>query len=698
MKKRLFKNGFAMVMSLIMALSLIPMTGAASTLTPDANGLYPDAEYSDESAFDASGKWIYRELVQGGDCEDTSLIWNNGSTSVSAAELDTTIKHSGNASIKQSFSAKNLFMGLPLDEVWVEGDTYRVSYWFYTNTALAKNELKDYLTYARVGKGTNGNVEVKYSTAVTADEWNFIDSTIQFARNANDTSGNIAIDTTKTSYISLVTNKEDTRHLDDMSVRRVPADLESFPSVYAKSVSPSFSRPVVANGDKVTFTYSMDIDPRTVRKENISVNDVKGANISAVSVATNEATRETTLEITMTGMTDGEAYTVSLDEILDPWGREVVGTSEITVYCANVVAGQYTIFDDLDADGKWIYRELVQGGDCEDTSLIWNNGSTSVSAAELDTTIKHSGNASIKQSFSAKNLFMGLPLDEVWVEGDTYRVSYWFYTNTALAKNELKDYLTYARVGKGTNGNVEVKYSTAVTADEWNFIDSTIQFARNANDTSGNIAIDTTKTSYISLVTNKEDTRHLDDMSVRRIPDFAVNQIGKSLSVDGKTVTFTFDKDIDNRMAVAENIVAGDATVSSIAVNTNAITRETTMAVTFEEAVTLDSVSYTEALTDAWGRAINVKEEKLSFDTPVLSDNTFTVSNIENYSGKTVKLAAIIAAYDSTGKCTEVKFDAFTMENNTTKARLSTALEGAATSVKAFVWDMNTLVPYYINQ
>ena len=353
----------------------------------------------------------------------------------------------------------------------------------------------------------------------------------------------------------------------------------------------------------------------------------------------------------------------------------------------------------FDASGKWIYRELVKGGDCEDASLIWNNNSASATAAELDTTIKRSGNASIKQSFSAKNLFMGLPLDEVWVEGDTYRVSYWFYTNTALAKNELKDYLTYGRVGKGTNGNVEVKYSTAVTADEWNFIDSTIQFARNSTDTSSNIAIDTSKTSYISLVTNKEDTRHLDDMSVRRIPDFAVNQIGKSLSVDGKTVTFTFDKDIDNRMAIAENIVAGDAVVSNIAVNTDSITRETTMAVTFEETVTLDSVSYTSALTDAWGREINVEEEKLSFDTPVLSGNTFTVSNIKNYSGKTVRIAAIIAAYDSNGSLTELQLDAFTMENNTTKDQLSASLEGEAYSIKVFVWDLNTLTPYLdINQ
>ena len=359
MKKNILKKSTAIISALVLA--VMPINIYAEDAVSD---FYPDAVYSDESAFDANGKWIYRELAVGGDCEDASLIWNNGSTNVTDAELDTTIKHSGNASIKQTFSKTYQYMGLPLDEAWVENDTYRVSYWFYTDTALASGNLSNYLAYGRVGKSSIGKMEVAYSSAVTANEWNFIDSKIQFQRASADVSNSVAIDTSKTSYASFVTNKQDTRYLDDMSVRRVPADLESFPKSYAKSITLKDSEgnakdgdALLKSGDKIIFTYSLDVDKRTVGKENISVNGIKNAStIASVAYSVNDATRETTVTVVLGSVKADSEYTVSLDDIKDAWGRAVVGTTSFTFSTAPIIETEIV----LEKDGEEI-TELEEG-------------------------------------------------------------------------------------------------------------------------------------------------------------------------------------------------------------------------------------------------------------------------------------------------------------------------------------------------
>lgn len=53
-------------------------------------------------------------------------------------------------------------------------------------------------------------------------------------------------------------------YVDDWSVRReIPAD---FAKSYIKSTVPAVNKPIIKNDGKVTFTFSLDIDPRTVQQ------------------------------------------------------------------------------------------------------------------------------------------------------------------------------------------------------------------------------------------------------------------------------------------------------------------------------------------------------------------------------------------------------------------------------------------------
>lgn len=78
------------------------------------------------------------------------------------------------------------------------------------------------------------------------------------------------------------------------------------------------------------------------------------------------------------------------------------------------------------------------------------------------------------------------------------------------------------------------------------------------------------------------------------------------------------------------------------------------------------------------------------------SDNTkvFSVSNITNNSGETVKVAAIVAVYDTDGRLIRADLSDADIENGTVCDGLTASAEfEEGNIVKTFIWEMNTLQP-----
>ena len=86
-------------------------------------------------------------------------------------------------------------------------------------------------------------------------------------------------------------------------------------------------------GDEpIVFTFSHDIDTWTVTPDNILINGSQATSEDLkIDVKTDEQTRETKLEISLTEIPSvGETVTISLVNIRDAWGREIIGLTQAT--------------------------------------------------------------------------------------------------------------------------------------------------------------------------------------------------------------------------------------------------------------------------------------------------------------------------------------------------------------------------------
>lgn len=155
-----------------------------------------------------------------------------------------------------------------------------------------------------------------------------------------------------------------TLYIDDWSMRLCVPD--GFPET--KRLSVDYNEET----QTLTYKFNLDIDPRTVRKENIEVNGVRGDAFieSSVLETTDEETREHTLTLKLQNLENENMITVILADVKDAWGREVLNNPPFTLN--NFPEGQYTIFNDLDDTGAWKYRELIYDPECETTEYLWD--------------------------------------------------------------------------------------------------------------------------------------------------------------------------------------------------------------------------------------------------------------------------------------------------------------------------------------
>ncbi|MBR5157466.1 MAG: hypothetical protein IKW59_06840 [Clostridia bacterium] len=661
------KFGAAFI-AILMLVAVLPMSTFAAV--PEAYAL-PDGVTADT--------WEYRELVPDLECETLTGFENRGSSDAAPTlqtnvVLDSVNKNYGESSLKRTARYST---GIGFRTAGFEaGATYNVSAAMRSDLIRgdAVMKIRPFLNYiSSVAKEEEGVVTAYTRTEgfiSGSTEWSVDNSWKEYkgtftiptaflnSSNASASSGaltqiGLAYNQSSGTANDLVNNRiVDTMYVDDWSIRKVPtgdfanvaSEIISVKAGTEASAANNSEAPVtVKNGNLVEFEFTLDIDPRTVRKEKILVNGTANSNIitSAVLTEPTGTTRRTVLTLMLGNMAEGAIYNISFDGLKDAWGREVVGNA--AAYVMTAAEKPYSINDDLDSSGLWKYRELVPDSECE-TLTGFENRASSDSTSTLQTSIElsenaHSGNYSIART---ARQYAGVGFkDDIFEAGKTFHISAYLRsdlireTDTMPIRPFLGNYYVYSTSSSKynvTEGWISGSPQFYVN-DTWQRFEGTFTIPANAVK-AADAGISNPKPMQIGLSNNLDsvtgatandinnrivDRMYVDDWSIRLIPDWTVN--AKGYSAKGSTVEFYFDKDIDKWTAQAKDItVTGGATVSNVEVSTDEITRKTTLSVTLsgtavgeEYTVTLPS-----GIKDAWGRELS-NVEAATFTVPEIS-------------------------------------------------------------------------------
>ncbi|MBQ7900843.1 MAG: hypothetical protein IJ365_02610 [Clostridia bacterium] len=729
--KNNFKNVIAYVVTMLMVLSSLPAVYAADSAD---NGLYPDAVHTiSADEIDSAGNWIYRELVPDTSCETTDGFRAKGSITTNSTMQDSGLRlstdaHTGSYSIARTMrSNPGIAFDVAAPGLVAYTDTNQKEYIFSTYMRADCSEnvnvtVTPAVNYRPVGGTDNKEGAFDKGTGETSSAFDVKSSWNYFTKRVRMFEADSAKQVTLYLYFSKLDSNNSTTdstgdeskqiqtlYVDDWSVRLDVPD--SFDSSYTKSIDSSSHSTSIANGDTVTFTFSLDIDPRTVRKENITVNGDKNSNnVSAVSVATNETTRETTLTITLDNMQDDSLYNIALPEIKDAWGRDVVGATEASYVCTS---SEYTINQDLDASGNWKYRNLVPDEGCEalsdgDTVYFTDYGSTDSgsqyqSNVALCTNDKHSGNASLKRSARTNT---GIRFDTDSLATDNYYVSAWLKSDcdgdscTSVPVGLLWwGYVDDAQKSTyfKTETNKEVKFQATT---KWQHFSAAVNSGTQVDNKAGiriyfgNMDSTNGKTETIGLNTRHIQTIYVDDWDFRLIPDWSVNATGAEYVYDSATgkniMRYTFDKDIDEWTCTEDLFTGENCTIDDVSVTTNELTRKTTLDVAYTIVGAGEAkIELPEGITDAWGREIEGVDEYAAVSVENGIDKTsgsfyYDISDItsDDYT-------VLVASFDGSEI---IDVTIASVPEKAYKAEGTVDVDGAD-KVVFYVWETSTIKP-----
>lgn len=744
--RNLMKRASVLVTAAMMLIgSFQQVGGAEETLSPNAYGLYPTAAYTTVSAeLDTTGAWKYRELVPDVACEEENSFVNRGSNNIqsgastkqtNAMRIDTD-KYAGNYSwYRRAITSRGIGFEIP-SGIMKKGQNFISSAWLRSDmegategTPAERVAVRPFVNWVdkEASLGTNVKITnewVKYDLSFTvpdaydeekpfrvavvnADTENIFDSTTNDSYSEKDSSGRVR------PVYSI--------YLDEWSLRMALPD--TFPASYVKSISPSPAKPVINNGEDLTFKFSLDIDPRTVRKENITVNGTANSPlVKAVNVNTDEATRETALTISFNTLEEGTAYKVALPEIKDAWGRDVVGTTTASVACVPADA-EYTIYEDLDESGAWKYRNLVPDEECESLDGFVSKGSnTTTNKAQTNvklSTDKHSGNYSIMRG-TRNNAGIGFEIDTIEIDPAEYYVSAWIKSDCygEGCQNVPVDFArNYNYNGSATEASFDGGGNKFLATTQWNYFSKTVkQTGKPDSDKKVTIYFLNSDINYGIVEGNRHvQNIYVDDWNFRLIPSWNVNATG--ISVNGNTAVFTFDKDIDKWTVTADKLLVNgkvnNGTITSAVVDTNEITRVTTLTVTATQNIDDDFViSLPAEARDAWGREIaGIKSTGLFYEEKItdasgtvleVTDMTagtrnYVIENIVNNTSKEINMTAIIALYNTDKTLESCDIDSVRLAPGQTaeeiKASITIPALSEGMSVKCFLWNMDSLCP-----
>ncbi len=734
--KNLLKKCFSILAMTSLLTSQIYVSGLADDTTTSA-------AYTINNDLDADGNWIYRELVPDIECETTNGFLKIGKKTPGSTMQDDDIvlsntnPHGGNYSIKRTMRTNPGIAFTPTAALKTytqdEPNEYVISAWMRTECGGGQTVkvVPGYTIPAQTpfGKGTGESsigfevkntwqyfskkVQKKESDAANSVGFWFYGNTLTAANAVYDTTG------TESKYIQ-------TLYIDDWSMRLcVPYD---FPET--KRLSVDYNE----ESQTLTYKFNLDIDPRTVRKENIDVNGVRGGTYieSAILKTTNEETREHTLTLKLQNFEKENIITVKLADIKDAWGRDVSGNAPFIIN--NYPEGQYTIYDDLDDGGLWKYRELVPNVGCETKDGFAAVGKPSPADSTIQdadivlSTDKHSGNYSIKRTMR-QNMGIGFVVPkEAVVAGDPYIVSAYLKTGTEKGGYDKPITVSINNEEGGFVAAIAGGRSSFDVTTDWKYHSTTLKFnSAFTKDTNQVFLLWNTLTlttggvqdSSVSTATPVQ-TLYVDDWSFRKIPTFDVYQTGAYVDNTSAepSVKFVFDKDIDSRSVDISNVmIDGAATdkVKSFTVVTDEITRESVLTLNLNGEIPRNSSVSISHLKDAWGRDIkNTFGTGLSLGTAKITaadgteimeetplgagEYTYTVSGITNGTANTADISAILALFDSDKKFVKAALDSKSFAMGSTGgelcAKLTVSENAAGCTLRSFIWNTKTLTPY----
>lgn len=694
---------------------------------------------------DNGGKWLYRELVPDPGCEGESSFINMGdnysvketTTKQTNAARTSTYAHSGEYSwYRTAIQNRGIAINFGNDGTIASSTKYNVSAYMRSDMLGADDTKK--ATQVKAGVFINyvsseGWLNEKDLFNLTG-EWQKFSKTVTTPSIPSGKTVKLGLahyKSTGDAYSETRTDKTDpwtinTIYIDDWSIRRaLPDDFmatEALPGVFDEEAM------------TVTYRFNLDIDYRTVTKASIAVNGVKDTTYieSAALETVSEQTREHKLTIKLQNITEGEVYTLTLPDIKDAWGRDVTGIEPTVV--GTFPEGQYTIFDDLDNGGKWLYRELVQDLECEGAdSFVPMSSSNYQTTLGTDTkqvlpkrvsTDKHGGSYSW-YTRGAQYRGPGAAFAAgTFTVGESFKMSAYMKSDLEGATDGEKATAVQVRPFIwNKNVNQDWLGSAITLTDKWE--KKTLDFT--IPDKIQGVATNVNQAINIGVVTDAEgnadsykETRsdngkdvavvsfYIDDWSIRRaLPEsfFGTELTDKSFDAATLTAHYTFNLDIDPRTVRAESIqingAANTALIESVALKTNEYTRVTTLDISLKNI--RDGVAYTVSLPeleDAWGRAVSGDTE-LGFTLPAavtttldfakggdkitaLADGTIDVNVAIENSGAQFS-AEVVAAVCKNGKFTSVSNTPVTVKKGKTTANVSVTAGAQDDAVRIFV-------------
>lgn len=314
--------------SALLSMTLLLPCLLAPTATAEQD-FYPDATYdaAATSEKDDSGKWKYRNLFPEEGQESTNssqagAVLNNGATAA-AGHGDA---HTGTYSWQETLT-KEQCIRINIDPVYVSD--YRLSMWLKTENVTDTSQNTDtdrrQVKVTMNGHFQNGNGYTNLEPEILSPKFSSRAKWEYFAQNVT-VDNNTALDKRCTLKIKNPENYTVKLSADDWSFRRIPAEGECV--AYTKSATTA--EKLITTADEVCFTFSNDIDPYTVTKENVLLNGV-AYDDTKISWTVNETTRENKLSIKFGVLSPESTYTVELSGITDAWGRAIVGTNKTTI-------------------------------------------------------------------------------------------------------------------------------------------------------------------------------------------------------------------------------------------------------------------------------------------------------------------------------------------------------------------------------
>ncbi|MBQ7902046.1 MAG: hypothetical protein IJ365_08815, partial [Clostridia bacterium] len=342
---------------------------------------------------------------------------------------------------------------------------------------------------------------------------------------------------------------------------------------------------------------------------------------------------------------------------------------------------EYNISSDLDGSGLWKYRNLAPDPECTDASKFWNHSSrytNDTAVVTVSNEVAHSGTTSVYKDFSGKYQRMGFTADIC--ANDMLHFSAWMKNESTADEGSYMglagEYAVYQNNSKvaGNGGYLLSDGSYFGLGTDWQYINSDVEVKNFTLNGSTVCLGDTyepggTRAFYITQTAAQSKRVYMDDITLRRIPDFHVYT--KSVSHDGdrvgtQPIVFTFSCDIDPWTVTSDKVMINGVPCSEwgarVETLTDETTRETQVMIYIADAEDNQQLSITMPyIKDAWGRAIRGATDTTAiFSTAAAvgaeGDFSYDVADIEednyvvyaaSYSGNTL-IDVVIAEVDGT--------------------------------------------------